>query len=765
MHRGLQGRWVTAMGLLTLLLAGAYGVTLLPGVRPVSGYDPALDGWLNSIVDGAVVLLLVLRGLAVRRERAAWLFLAAGLASALAGSAVYYAQYRDLEPIPSPSWADLGWLGFYPLVYVALLLVLRARVQRLLSSVWMDGLLAGLTAAAVTAAYLRGAAVPPAAGTAAGIAATVAYPIADLLLLGFVVAALTIAGHRGDLVLWLLGAGLATLVLTDAVYAAVLAEGRYVAGGPLDLGWLAGRVFFAGAALLPMRRGHRGGARPEGVALLAVPAVCGAAVLLVLFHGTWTRLPETAVVLAVVAGGVVIIRTAMTFREVRDLATVRRQAHTDELTGLANRRSFHDSLVRLAAQVRTGGSLAVLILDLDRFKEVNDALGHATGDELLHLVGRRLRSSLPEHYLLARLGGDEYAVLLRDVSAAQAEALARQLRQRLREPVRLGAMSLTIDASVGVALAPFHSSAADELLQLADLAMYAAKTRQAGVLTYDEGRDGFGRHRLELVEELREGIGRGQLVVHYQPQVHLPTMRVTAVEALVRWQHPTRGLLAPAQFIDLAESCGLMAPLTLRVVDDVVAQCGSWRGQGLNLGVAVNVSPSTLIDEDFPRHVAALLTSHSVPAAALALEVTEAVMLKDRERAVTVLTQLSALGTRLSVDDYGTGYSSLAYLSDLPVSELKLDRAFISAMTSEPRSREIVASTASLARALRLDMVAEGVEDEATLRAVTDAGCDLAQGFLFSPAVPAAQVPAAVHRIEGPVAGPRVGERQPRTRF
>jgi diguanylate cyclase (GGDEF)-like protein len=722
-----------------------------------------LDGWLNSVVDGAVVLLLVLRGLAVRRERAASLCLAGGLASALVGSAVYYTSYGDADPLPSPSWADLGWLGFYPLVYVALLLFLRARVQTLLFSVWMDGLLAGLTAAAVTVAYLHGAAVPAAASTAAGVAATVAYPVADLLLLGFVVAALTIVGRRAGPVLWLVGAGLAALVLTDARYAGVLAEGQYVPGGPLDLGWLTGRFFFAGAALLGLRRPRPPSASAEGVALLAVPAVCAAAVLVVLFHGTRTRIPETAVVLALIAGTVAIIRTAMTFHEVRQLATVRHQARTDELTGLANRRWFHESLRRHAAQVRASGSFAVLIVDLDRFKEVNDSLGHATGDELLRLVGRRLRTSVPDEHLLARLGGDEYAVLLRNVSAAQAQALAGRLRQRLRRPVQLGAMSLTVDASMGLALAPSHSRAADELLQLADLAMFAAKRRRAGVLVYDEARDGLGRHRLELVEQLREGITRGQLVVHYQPQVHLPSMRVTAVEALVRWQHPTQGLLAPARFIDLAESCGLMAQLTLRVLDDVLAQCRRWRAQGLDLGVAVNVSPSTLIDETFPRQVEAMLTLQDVPAANLTLEVTEAVMLQDRERALTVLTRLHALGIRLSIDDYGTGYSSLAYLSDLPVSELKLDRAFVNAMTTNTRSSAIVISTVGLARALRLDVVAEGVADEATLAALTDAECDLAQGYLFSPAVPADQIPGTLSRIEGRISSRDVSRRLPRT--
>jgi len=715
-----------------------------------------LDGWLNAAVDGGVVLLLALRGLADARERAAWWFLSAGLACALAGSLAYYVHYQDVTPIPSPSWPDAGWLAFYPLVYVSLLLLFRARVHRLLPSVWLDGLVCGLTAAALAAAYLRGAAVPPAAGTAAGIAATVAYPIADLLLLVSVVAALTILGRRGGLVLWLLGAGLGALVVTDAIYAAELGEGTYVAGGPLDLGWLLGRVCFTAAAMTSVLHEPRPARpRPDGVAVLIVPAACAVAVLAVLYHGTQSQLPGSAEMLAVAAGVAVIARTAMTFREVRDLADVRRQARTDELTGLANRRCFAEALHNFTAGPRSDRSAAVLIVDLDRFKEVNDFLGHHVGDELLCLVGERLRRVLRTDDLLARLGGDEYALLLRDVSVAEAEGLGRRVRDQLRDPLQLAAMTLTIDASVGVALTPFHSRDPDELLQLADLAMYAAKRRREGVLVYEEARDGSARHRLELIEQLREAITERQLVLHYQPQLHLRRRQVVGVEALVRWKHPTHGLLMPGRFVDLAESSGLMGPLTLAVLSDALPQCHRWRSDGLQLSVSVNVSPSTLIDHDFPAQVEALLTYHRLPADALVLEVTEALVLQDRERAVDVLTRLRGLGVRLSIDDYGTGYSSLAYLSDLPVSELKLDRAFITGMTNSSQRTAIVTSTVQLAHALGLDLVAEGVEDAKTLAALCDVGCDLAQGDHLSRPVPAAELPAAIDAIASRVPAPQ----------
>jgi EAL domain-containing protein (putative c-di-GMP-specific phosphodiesterase class I) len=277
---------------------------------------------------------------------------------------------------------------------------------------------------------------------------------------------------------------------------------------------------------------------------------------------------------------------------------------------------------------------------------------------------------------------------------------------------------------------------------MADLAMYAAKGRRLGVAFYDDVRDGGGRHRLETVEQLRAGIAGGQLVLHHQPKVSPRDGRVTGVEVLVRWQHPTRGLLYPDAFIDLAESFGLMNSLTVAVLDLALAQCRSWRDGGWQLGVAVNVSPSNLVDEDFPRAVAGLLDRHGLLATDLVLEVTEGLLMEDRERAASVLTRLRSMGAGIAIDDYGTGYSSLAYLAELPVTELKLDRSFVAAMTGSPRSAAIVTSTLQLAHALGLVLVAEGVEDEQTLQALAALGCDTVQGYHLSRPLPAAELEA-----------------------
>jgi diguanylate cyclase (GGDEF)-like protein len=742
-------RWSheSATQAVALTLALAYAVSLVPGVRRTTGYVPLIDGWLNNVTDTALIALVLRRAWRDTRERVAWACLTAALLCALASSISYFAYYQFLDPVPSPSWADLGWLFFYLLSYVAIVLLLRGRVGRLLPSIWLDGLIGGVTAAALAAAFLPGAAVPPAAGTVLGIAATVAYPVADLLLLVLVVAAITILGRHADATWWLLCTGFFILVVTDAIYAQQVAAGTYVIGQPLDLGWLLPRVCFAAAAILPVRRRAR--VEPDRIAVLAVPAVCALAILGLLFYATITELPRDATVLALAAGLGVIARTVLTFREVRAAAEMRRQARTDDLTGLANRRAFYEALDQAIRRVGPTGSLAVLLVDLDQFKEVNDSLGHHTGDELLQVVAGRLQTLVRGDDVLARLGGDEYALLLHHVTAPGTEALAQRLRARLRDPVQLGAASLTADASVGVALAPAHASTATGLLQRADLAMYGAKRQRIGVALYDETRDGEGLHRLELAAQLRRGIDQGELVLHYQPKLDLRRNAVTGVEALVRWQHPTRGVLMPHAFVPLAQSSGLMTSLTSSVLGLALAQCARWRHSGLNLSVAVNVSPSDLLANNLSRQVDALLAAHRLPPEALTIEVTEDILVQARDRAVAVLAGLRELGVGVAIDDYGTGYASLAYLSDLPATELKLDRTFIASMLASRRVGTIVESTIHLGRSLGLVLVAEGVEDERTLDVLARSGCDLAQGHYIGHPVTAEEIPDIAARPSG----------------
>jgi diguanylate cyclase (GGDEF)-like protein len=415
----------------------------------------------------------------------------------------------------------------------------------------------------------------------------------------------------------------------------------------------------------------------------------------------------------------------------------RRNAHQamhDALTGLPNRVLLHDRIGQaLRASDRGLLPVALVLLDLDRFKEVNDTLGHHHGDALITQVGQRLRAAARDVDTVARLGGDEFAVLLPDVDGdTGAMVAAERLRDALRAPFDVADLQLAVEASIGVAVYPSDASDADMLLQHADVAMYVAKRGHAGIVLYDAADDHHSTDRLQLLAELRTAIETDQLVLHYQPKLHLESGTVCGVEALVRWEHPRRGLVGPMEFVPMAERTGLIHPLTDRVLRGALAQAKVWQDAGQPMAVAVNVSTRSLLNLDFPDRVQALLAEYGVPAELLGLEITETTIMEDPQRALTVLTRLHDAGVRLSIDDFGTGYSSLAYLKQLPVHELKVDRSFVANMTSNERDRVIVHSTVALGRSLGLDVVAEGVEDPETRAALQELGCNLAQGFLFS---------------------------------
>ena len=724
-----------------LVLGGAYAALLAPQFWPGYSYRPLIDGWLNFIVDGCVIAVLTLRAWTDRRERLPWALLAGGLILAMVSSLSYYAYYQFLDEIPSPSAADGGWIAFYVLLYAGLVLLLRARVPSLLRSLWLDGLVAGLTGAAVAAAVFGGTA-PYAPEQTAGW--TVIYPVADLILFGLSIAAIAMLGWAAGAMWWLLCASFMAFAVTDAIYAALVVDGAYTVGHPVDLGWLLARLGLAAAAWTSARASYR--ERPMslgGTRVLAIPIVCGLAVLGLLFYGSQNRLSLLAGALAVGAGIAVLARTLLTFGEVRQLAEARRQARTDELTGLANRRHFYDALERTCAAVQRK-PCAVILIDLNRFKEVNDSFGHQVGDQVLVLVSQRLARFQRGDDVVARLGGDEYALLLHEPSEDAVLAKAQRVREVLQSPISLGAATVTVDASVGIARAPQHSSTPDGLVAMADLAMFSAKAERLGVAVYDASRNSADLNRLERVRMLRDGIRNGELELHYQPQVDLTTGETTGVEALVRWRHPQDGLLYPQVFIGLAESAGLMTELTMAVLDAALRQRQRWQAGGVPLRMAVNVSPSVLVDGEFPAQVVSLLAGHGVDGEAVTLELTEELLMDNRERGVVALRQLRDAGVCVAIDDYGTGYSSLAYLKDLPVNELKLDRSFVADLTASSQSATIVQSTVDLAHALGLKIVAEGVEDVATLQSLRDAGCDVVQGFLLGRPVPPEGVPGAV---------------------
>ncbi|MCI2240574.1 EAL domain-containing protein [Kineococcus sp. TRM81007] len=587
-----------------------------------------------------------------------------------------------------------------------------------------------------------------------------------------------------------------------------------------------------------------GGVRPSWslpIAAVGLLALTAAALLPVRFVPTHASDPVKSTVGAfgVVAAGVTVIVTVLisdlpaviglcgalavmgssvrlliNLTELVQLATCRRQALTDELTGIANRRAL---MQELNTRLQRGAAFELLVFDLDHFKEVNDGLGHGAGDELLRMVTQRVQPKLPASALLGRLGGDEFAVIAPVLAPAPAVTAStsspqertgehaeecasgalRVLRAAFSEPFRLGGMSVHVDLSIGSttwdpssttepteptepteraragAEAAAGTGPGDEeppvdaaaLLRQSDTAMYEAKRNGLLVVAYDPLRHGDTRHLLSLVGELRHAVGAGQLRVHYQPQLHTGSHQpggqpadqagdqpgdqsgehvgehcsgqLAGVEALVRWQHPHLGLLAPGQFLPLAESHGLMDVVTREVLHQAVAQQAAWRATGRDVRVSVNLAAGTLLDASLPRSIEALLVRHAVPATLLVLEVTESALLREPERSLAVVQALRALGVQVSIDDFGTGYSSLTQLRQLPVDELKLDRAFTVDLLTDPRAAAIVANTIALAHALDLRVIAEGVEDGATLAALTQLGCDETQGYLHAKALPA----------------------------
>ncbi len=429
-------------------------------------------------------------------------------------------------------------------------------------------------------------------------------------------------------------------------------------------------------------------------------------------------------------------------------AALEHQALHDGLTGLPNRLLLHDRLQQalLIAQ-REARPLALLLMDLDRFKEVNDTFGHQYGDALLQEVATRLRSRLRESDTVARLGGDEFGIVLPGVNdQAEAGRIASKLLQALAQPYTIEHRTVDIPASIGIALFPEHGSDATTLLRRADVAMYVAKRGSGGFAMYEFKQDEQSLGQLVLVSELREAIEQNQLLLYYMPEVDVKTGNVIGVEALVRWQHPKLGLMPPDRFVPMAEQTGLIRPLTLWVLEAALRQQQIWRRVGINLVLSVNLSTRNLHDPHLPDAVARLIETYGVPRGTLKIEITESSLMADPDRALEILSQLKAMGILIAIDDFGTGYSSLAYLKRLRVDEIKIDKSFVFDMTSEDSNAAIVRSTIDLGHNLGLTVVAEGVETKDAMDRLTADVCDYAQGYYLSRPLPADQIQAWLER-------------------
>jgi diguanylate cyclase (GGDEF)-like protein len=716
-----------------------------------------VDVWLSLLTDWvpAAVCWLAVARVGFRRWE---VFLAAAAVTSLAAGDIYYvAPPVSGGSTPFLSLGDVGYLLFYTLMLAALVAVVRRDLRGRGWSVWLDCVVGSLGAASVLAVVLSPVLAsaltgPPSTATAVSVA-----PMFDLLLVSAVTGIVVLRGLRGGDRWVLLFAGLLLYAAADVIYALQVSAGATAAGSPLNSAWAIG--FFLIALYVDGAR-RRDGSAPQvvspatGATALVVSSAAIAAGLGVLVLSSQRSVSRLAVVLAAVTLLTAAARTQVAFRQLVRMADLRRQATTDDLTGLPNRRALYlQAGVRLAGPERR--RQALLLLDLDRFKEVNDSLGHHMGDQLLIQVGARLGGHLRDADLLVRLGGDEFAVLLGDADHEQAAAVAVKLCAALAEPFTLEDIAVHSSVSIGIALFPDDGPDLSTLLRKADVAMYKAKACADGHHVYGGADDTDFATRLRMVEELRTALAHDQLVVYYQPKIELATGQVHDVEALVRWDHPTRGLLYPDGFLDLVEEAGLMRTMTRVVLEIALNQAEAWHAQGRQLVIAVNLSASSLVDTDLPDEVAAMLAARDLPPAALQLEITEEFLMSDRGRARDILTRLRSHGVQISIDDFGTGYSSLSYLRDLPIDELKLDQSFIFPMADDAHAAALVASTIALAHSLDLRMVAEGVENHTAYTELTAMGCDQAQGYYMSRPVPAAELEAwlSTRSVVGGVTG------------
>ena len=678
------------------------------------------------------------------RRTGAWACLALACAFWSAGDIWYLLVVQNQAHPSTPSWADAGYLALYPPVWVAIVLHLRRRARVLPAAVWLDGLVGGLAVAALASALVMGPILAATGGSVATVATNLSYPTGDCCCSpSWSASTRCSAGGRT-------GCGCCSAAACSPSPSPTPTSCSrhprvaYVVGTTWDAGWPVGLAFVALAAWQPPATEERQ-ARLAGSAALMMPLLCGSLGLGLLAYGCVTDPSMASVILATGCVLGALLRTVLTFRELEGLAQARKEAATDDLTGLANRRHFYARLTADLASRPQERQLAVLLVDLDRFKEVNDSLGHHVGDLLLQLVVQARSASCA-------------TATCWPASVATSSRRRRDRRQPRRRPrPSPTAMRHVLEAPFGIEGTACTSTRASASRCQSSTAptprpccatptsrCTRPRTTAAAGAHYTPRRATSTSPTGSATPRALRTAGRsGQLVLHYQPKIELATGRVAGVEALVRWQHPERGLVfTRTSSCPLAEAAGLMPALTESVLVQALGQCSAWRRAGRDLTVAVNLSPSNLLDPDLPDHIMALLAESGLPVSALHLEITEQMVMIDPERSLSVLRLLHAYGLRLAIDDYGAGHSSLTYLTALPVQDLKLDKSFVIAMAGEgapaDRAEAIVKSTVKLADALGLDLIAEGVETAEVLAKLTGMGCAMAQGYYLARPQPAA---------------------------
>jgi diguanylate cyclase len=721
---------------LTVAAALAYLASLIPGVRHGTGVSTLWDVGVYAGVPLLAAVTCTARAVAVQRDRVAWALFAVGLTSYSAGTVVFNAVLLPGGNPPYPSIADALWLVLYPACILAIWLMVRARMAGFGASMWLDGLVSGLGLGSLSA-MLVFTKVTQTDGSTAAVLTNFAYPILDLALLITAVAAITTLGAWRDRGWLLISGGFLTFSVADSWYLLQVADNSYHAGSLVDF------TYLAAAAMIAIASTPRGDGVPEATVEASSRSffVPGAFALLAMaVLAAQVREPAMTVAVGLALGALTAswVRTALTVREVVALADSRRQARTDALTGLPNRRAFSEVLQSWLEEPGDGRSRlgCLIIADLDRFKEINDAVGHQIGDELLRELSHRFAQRVPTGGTIARLDGDELAVFVPEMIVDEAVELSRQLLSARDEPFLTQKLALHLTASIGITSVE-PGIQVSQALAKADLAMYRAKATHIGWRVYDQ-HEPDAWDRLALGEDLREALATGTgLIAEFQPICVLPDLEPVGLEALVRWIHPVRGRIAPDDFLPMAEKAGLMGAITGAVLDLSLDEARRLRDRGCPLSVSVNLSASDLMDDRLVEHVEQALADRGLPGEALRIEITESLLVDTGTGAIDRLLRLRALGVDLAVDDYGTGYSCLAYLHDLPVSHLKIDRGFVGRVLTDDRTAVIVASTIEMAHGLGLKVVAEGLETVEQQDWLLTHGCDLVQGYLLSKPLPA----------------------------
>ena len=623
----------------------------------------------------------------------------------------------------TPTWINWLYIVSPALFYAGALLLARVILPSKTIDIWLDALILASATVAWATLWLPSL-LDNFAGSPLEVFFDASGPLTSLLLASIIVAVLGLTWTTAGPMWWLLLAGSCSLWLADVSWLLEIDASGYINGALTDMGWPGGMLLLGAAAWTRMSLGRHlprhGWALPLAVTVLA---------FCIVLHSTQNPTPSITVAFAAAAVLLGAIRSIQAFRAASAQAEAQRQALCDDLTGLTNRRGLTMALDR-----DTTGQRALLLVDIDHFKQINDTLGHQAGDEVIQQVSARLQACLDGDAVIARIGGDEFAVLLPpDSGWAEASQTSQLLHDALTAPVLAANIELQVEISVGIAFSPQHGTTLSELLNRADRATYRAKRERAGSLVFDQNWEVGDSGGLLMMQALRKALDNGEFTCHFQPQLDVLTDQVVCVETLVRWQHPERGLIPASQFVPLLEQTALIRPLSDFVLDGSLAQLRQWDSQGLPLRISVNLSATNLMDRGLPLRVAEMLAGHHIPASRVTLEITETALTGDQDRVRTVLGQLHEIGVQLSIDDYGSGYSSLRQIGRLAAHELKLDREFVTGVGQRGDLRSILSATVHLAHGLRLRMVAEGVESASDLDQVRIAGCDLAQGYYISP--------------------------------